>query len=103
MDAKGRYHKQLCLHSRDSNLFGKISAFLEAESYCVSGGWANEFIASMQEYVSPQATLNLVPTCSASRIAGCIGEKVVLQGKSSSDGGGYVVKDAVQKHYGDAT
>ena len=65
LDASGRYHKQLCLHSSDPDKYVKLAEFLPADKYNVSGIWRDELVAELRHYLSSRVRLehcNLSPT-----------------------------------------
>ena len=65
LDANGRYHKQLCLHSSDPDKYIKLAEFLPADKYNVSGVWRDEMVAELRHYLPSCVRLehcNLSPT-----------------------------------------
>ena len=53
LDAKGRYHRQLCLHGSDPDKCVKIGQFLDIDQgdYICRGVWADEFMYLMREQI----------------------------------------------------
>lgn len=65
LDANGRYHKQLCLHSSDPDKYIKLAEFLPPDKYNVSGAWRDSLITELQHYLPSSVVLqpcNLLST-----------------------------------------
>lgn len=59
LDADGRYHKQLCIHSSDPDKNMKMAEFMGKGTYSCSGVWAQEFVDSMKYFLPASVKLEI--------------------------------------------